>query len=328
MDIKEVYEKVIHGRYKIFFGDKGLSITEANHKANLLKELAKGISAQFELTAGYHGIIQFDGNKIDADNFTDMDLEGQAKLEGDIYSLTAWLREAIKAKNELLQSIKIMPGALLLIDDEKTPDNWTEIRPQLKQVPMYTPFTLEDALGGLSIPERTDYITIEAKAAHLGKKIHPGGVIHEIRTALQQKRISTFTNMPNGQGMKAYVVQWEALYDLGVIDTLFFRLQSEYRSYEEKLNYLKAQLQNTTTNTNAELQQKYTNAVEAMQVEYKAKSEEWSKGYNKSIMEITKFNSQMEERRLQLTRHIAALKVVIPNALQSLVDKLNSDTKK
>jgi vacuolar-type H+-ATPase subunit H len=323
VNIKDIYETLIHKRFRTFFDAKGLTISEANYKANLIKEVAESIEAQFKNTSAYTSEMIFDGRNLALDSFISIELKDLANQEGNLYGLSAWLREAIKAKALLLTQVATMDSLSLLMPDETLIESFTERQPNRIQPLRQLFVTEEDVLGAFSIGERAEYYAVEAKAAHLGKKIHPNGVISRIRKDLQTERKVTFKQLPDGVGQKTYVVEHIPLYNPESVDDLFFELQSQHRSYEEKLNYFKARIKNEVTDANAKSQEVFTKAVRAAHDAYELLIQEWQKDFVKAQTAQREQISLLEERRLQLTKHVAALKVVIPKEFEVVLETID-----
>lgn len=323
MEISEIYKLLVHRRYAVFFGDKGLSISEASHKADLTKEKATAIGALFTNTSAYNSILKFEGEDVALDTFISLDLYGLSHKEGDLYTLSAWLREAIAAKATLLEFYQNAPHSSLLINDEKIPALYAELKPMLK--PTIREIFIDDksVIGKLTIAERAEYLSLEARAAHLGKKIHPGGVIANIRKDLQNKKANSFVEKANGAGKKAYVATHKPIYKLDEIDTIFFKLQDEHREIERALNAYKARIKNDVTVTNAKIQQVYNNALDANKKGHNAELELYNQAFADAALVQRNYTQGLELRRLNLIHHISALKVVMPNELKASLDALD-----
>ena len=160
METINLYNVLVPNKHKVFFDKHGLSITEANHKANLLSELATAIEAEFKSTGAYKEELIFDGGDIiQLNTFKKIELENQATKEGDLYALSAWLREAVKAKTQILDDIKSMSYISFLEDNEEYPD-FKELKPVQKRVELPIYITEDDVIGKFTIAERAKYLAL------------------------------------------------------------------------------------------------------------------------------------------------------------------------
>lgn len=96
----------------IYFGDAGMTSTSANHVANMAKESIKETANDLEAISFYNAHVSLlSGGEAQqaAVGSTRDDLDRvQRSLEsiGEANALIAWLREAIKARERLLQEVK------------------------------------------------------------------------------------------------------------------------------------------------------------------------------------------------------------------------------
>ena len=96
----------------IYFGDAGMTSTSANHVANMAKESVKEIANDLEAISFYNAsVCLLSGGSLAqaAVGSTRSDLDRVlSSLEGigEANALIAWLREAIKARERLLQEVK------------------------------------------------------------------------------------------------------------------------------------------------------------------------------------------------------------------------------
>ena len=307
-------------KHTVFFGAGGITTTLASHYAELIKANALSINAEFSRTAAFHGIMDFKGKEVEVDLFRTIDLEGLATKEGEMYALSAWLREAVKAKDSLIQYFKTVNYTDLLV--EGVLPVFTENRPTPKSIPAMNMLKDEDILGNFNVAERADYYKVEAKAAHLGIKIHPKGVIYNIKAELEKGRGTGFKALPDGSGESTFLVNYEALYDLETIRSIYFRLQAQHKSAESSLNHYKALIKNAVTEGNAKLQQEYTNLVRSVSTEYQKELAGYNARLEAHDAEIGALISDAEKLRLELIKYVSQLKVIIPKDLEYIVKEI------
>jgi hypothetical protein len=304
----------------VFFGENGLSQTEANHQANMVKEVATIIGRQFQNTAAVTESITInDGNTVKTvklDNKTAIaDIEIEAELEGELYALSAWLREAIKAKQSVLQLVEHAEDKAFLLPGEVLPE-LTMQRPYFKEPAKQKTWTAEDILGEFSVAERADYLKKESIAAHLGKKIHAGGILAQIKEELSSFAPFRFQDLNNNGGKHSFPVERTALYEVKAFNKAFLELQERHRVVEAKLNWYKARIQNTVTERNAEEyaehRKRYDEAYTLFQKELNVFNDHAEDVSNR----IAALSQTLNQRRLLKIREVSAWKIVIPQKLE------------
>lgn len=211
----------------VFFGEHGITSTSADHLSNLAKELVVGYES-----------------KINNLNFvtTSIDIVGSQSQEGKIIKLgltenslnevkdalekisklnafSAWMREAIKAKEDEYNYIKNkdfkewVKENNLELDDEPERDDKYEA---------------SDVIADFNVKERNEYFYYQAVASSIGKYIHQNGVISSARAQLLdslQKPYST-----HGEGKDTLILSHKPSVDSEKVDALFFDLQKWHRA--------------------------------------------------------------------------------------------------
>lgn len=301
----------------VFFGDEGLSQTEANHQANMVKEIADGYKRVFANTAAFTEILEYNSTKeVPLDSKKGIkDLRMEAVREGNLYALSAWLREAVKAKQNLIDLVRNAPDIDFLQEGESFP-RITLDEPRLINPANPKNWKDEDIIGEFTIAERAEFLMLEAQAAHLGKKLHADGILNKINHELATFDTYRFHNLADGAGLKAFPVKRVALYAKDDFQKDFFQLQDEHRGFEAKLNWYKARIQNEVTMRNAQAQEEYRKAFQDVYSEYNVKRME----FERHVQDVNKAEkmllNEIGQRRLELVKQISAYKIVVPNELK------------
>ncbi len=292
-------KKIVIMEIKIpeFLATTGITSTSANHLANIAKERIQDLEAELanielysttvELINGERKTLRMGYDKIERLN---MLIEEIARM----YSFNAWVREAIRVKEQLMDKVSQM-----------TINDYCDIKgisypeyPQSIEVP-----TRETILNGMSIKERNEYFTLEAYAATYGKHIHRDGDVSKARVKLMH--ITKEPAVIMGQGTDAMIYNYEPTVTTGDMDRVFFDLQSRYRNYEARLNSIKAEIEDT-------IKQR---TVEARNQEALAQSQ-----YDAQVKQLNiEFSKYVVEQR----NAIAKLKIVLPDRLRPIYDELN-----
>ena len=288
---------------KIFFGTKGITSTSANHIANIAKEVMEESRALLENITFVNcnvGLISSDVSRLTEKGY-DTDELGNIVLSinkvAECNALIAYLREAIKAKEEELAYIEGISTSKFL---------------KIKGIEIVDPrsshsldfMTEDDAIALLSQQERIRYLILEATAAAIGNRIHPGKSFAEARRKLELKRKEPIKLV--GSGSDALVYTYSPSADVDEVNETFMQLQSAHRTANKQLNSLKFKVKQIMDDHNLKAKR-----------EYAAQSEE----YDRIIATYAKqAESFIEEQKKELLE----LKIVIPSDFQKLFDELNS----
>ena len=162
----------------VFFkkeGEEGVALTStsANHIANLAKEYIQGVETQLNNICFFNAEVALVGSvggasTIQTGGTSEVLNDLQSLLEGVAHakSLIAWLREGIKAKENLMKDLQTI-----------SLEGWCKENGIAKpEAPNYGHVLTEiEYYISLPIKERNRYYQLETEAAVLGKYIHPDG---------------------------------------------------------------------------------------------------------------------------------------------------------
>lgn len=288
---------------KIFFGTKGITSTSANHIANIAKEVMEESRALLENITFVNcnvGLISSDVSRLTEKGY-DTDELGNIVLSinkvAECNALIAYLREAIKAKEEELAYIEGISTSKFL---------------KIKGIEIVDPrsshsldfMTEDDAIALLSQQERIRYLILEATAAAIGNRIHPGKSFAEARRKLELKRKEPIKLV--GSGSDALVYTYSPSADVDEVNETFMQLQSAHRTANKQLNSLKFKVKQIMDDHNLKAKR-----------EYAAQSEEYDRV-------IATYAKQAEAFIEEQKKELLELKIVIPSDFQKLFDELNS----
>lgn len=283
---------------KVFFGEKGITSTSANHLANIANECLQELKIKLEQVSflnTYLGELDKPASLISGGvslKFLD-ELNGNLKTISNLNSFIAWVREAIRAKEEELDQ-------LMYLSLEDYCKMFGEVYPVLKP----SAIREEDILGTWSIKDRAEYYSLEAEAAALGKYIHKEGAFSKARKLLQKR----LTNMVDVDKSHSTVLctTYEPSVEPSKVEDAFFELQRKHREVSAELNKLKARLENERTS-----------AV----IAWEQKRREDSLKYEQ---EYSRLSSLLTQYKKKESKNIGNLKIVIPNSLQETYDFLSA----
>lgn len=277
---------------------KGITSTSANYLANIAKETLKQAESQLNnLSFVTQEVELINGTKkVLRRGRTSVNSESLLKRIANMHSFIAWIREAIKFKDSLLEEIKNLNSKrfaaekfnLELPQCEETKDLLTE----------------NDIISEMNIKERNQYLTLEAFASTFGEYIHPEGKISNAR-----EEVLFRTQLPcevNGEGRDMVIYTYTPEISVSEIDSSFMNLQSQYREYERQLNAIKFSIKEKLNKRNLEINL-----------------------YNKKVKEdydrkSSIFLEELSNRVRVEQERISKLKIIIPEKLQDTYEYLES----
>lgn len=374
----------------IYFGAEGITSTSANHVANMAKESISEIVNDLNAVSFYDATVCLlsGGNPQQAaigSRREDID-KVQASLEsiGEANALIAWLREAVKARERMLQEVKeltledycrdVLGGADVPTPDTNI-DQWMKDRGYAKpdingdfpgleipitfgsttsriarmckmfgltvpKQPVLEPaMTEDDYMATLSVKDRNRILMLNAKAAAIGKYIHPDGHLAKERQKL--RHVVAYPTETQGEGANTVIYRFEPSVSQGEADGLFFRLSAEHRALQAELNGLLAERDRAIE---ADKQRKaaayqeataaYSRETSVLQDKLNAYMAEERKRMSELQAEYGAWSTEQKNRHKELcadmeafklaeARRIANLGIIIPNELRAVYDRVN-----
>lgn len=286
---------------EIFFGEKGMTSTSASHLANLARECADKLNSELEginFVTEYVGTLKVtEGSTILKKGIDESFLNGiTSKLDqiAKFYSFVAWVNEAIKVKNAELEYISNLDNReyckLIGISypEQSYPNTIKE----------------SDVLEKWSIKEREEYFNLETQASVIGKYIHPKGTFDVAKKHLRNK-LNNPSELYHGEN-DTLLYRYEPSIEPSKVDEVFFNLQSKHREISSKLNALKFRIKSE---------------LNKMQLEENSESSKKSDDFYKTLAKI---QNDLSNYKINESKRISALKIIIPNNLQETFDYLSS----
>jgi hypothetical protein len=306
----------------LFFANEGISTTDANHTANLIKEYAGNFESQLLTTGSVVEKVTLDGKEVVLLNSQKVDIINNLKTQGGLYGLSAWLREAIKAKEELAEFVEDTSLINFLVDEDGAyPTMPASVKqPSMKMVNSSKNFTEADVIATFTVAERADYFANEAMASHLGKKIHNDGLVNVLRKQIKKFVPIRLQQFQIGTGPKDFVVDRTLVYTVDEIDSIFFTLQDMHREAEKQVNWYKARIKNDMTRLTAEDKKRYADEIAAAREQFRVENEMYLNivaTYNSACNVL---NEKLQARKLEAKNMISKLKVIIPNCFNDIYE--------
>ena len=273
---------------EVFFGEKGLTSTSANHICNIAKEWYLSKEQEIQNIIGYNTYVKVLGTEtydLVAKGEFNIKLEQTLKEISEAKALTAWLREAIKARENLVKEVKSK-------EIEHIP------QPEKGHI-----LTEEEYYASLSVDNRLRYYSLEAECATLGKYIHPDGKINNLRKNLKDLPP---VSLDKENDSIILVYKYEKTIKEEDLDNIFFQLQNKYRELQAQLNKYKYNCQKAIEESQIKVDSEY----------FKAYSE-WSLDTKNKVNELIEWKNKEIKR-------IGDLKIIIPKSLESIYQKINN----
>jgi hypothetical protein len=306
-----------------FLGDNGLSMSEANHTANLCKEIVRTVDNKLSTITLFDEVVKLNGENValtDGTKLTILDIHQLLINKTEIYSLSAWLREGIKAKNKALDIVKSTDASTLVtlpVFDYNEPD-WHEIAFRHNAVSKGK-VDAEYVFATFSVKQLAEYYQLEAIASHFGKAIHNDGVVAKLRDKVQNHKRTTLRTF-NANGGRT---------DLAVISTLpftsvdteqlYFTLQEKHRDAEKKFNWYLSMIENQINTANSAEEKRYADALNVAKSEYTELTKEYEGKLKAHNVTINSLVAEASSYKMKVVNETAALKIVIPEALEPVL---------
>ena len=273
-------------------GKDGLTVTSANHVANIAKEMYEAAESRLKTLKLYSRdyMLAVNGKTYRVENESDkaelQTLSDVLKEIGELKSLIAFLREGIKAKEAMDRDESFE----LYIDGLVKEGRKDLVKPTVRKDTSF-----EEAFNELTPEQKARYYSLEAKCATIGTFIHPDGVFAIARDTFFEHRQNPIKVV--GSGQEAEVNTYTSDFSAEDVDNVFFALQREYRSLQAELNKLKAEVDAKVVAANK------VNTDETM-----------------TAMMI--WTEARKAERLKYDENVKALKIVIPQNLKSVYEKV------
>lgn len=282
----------------VFFKNGFLTSTEAQNICNVANEVIAGLTESINSVQFYNtsitSIVSSDNEVCAGKGTTDIAWIQESIVKiGQYNSLIAWLKEAIKNKNDAtaeLTSIKIQ--------------GWSEYEeyPVPKSPSRKASVTKEDVIKNLEAGELNKYFTLQSKAAAIGKFIHETGSIS--RAKIMLNKVVSEPNKISGAGRDTVVYRYTPSINVNDVDNMFLSLMSEHRNLNAQLNFIKAKAIEEANKQNIANEQEYQKARTA-----------YSKEYNDWLDKIEDIQSRFNQYIITEKEKISKLKINVPESL-------------
>ena len=274
-----------------FFGAEGLTNTSANFIANKAKEMYENSNnVFFDFVTSEVSVIGMDRKVVSHKGMTEDEFNksiDEVANVGKLKSLIAWLREAIKARQTMVDAVK--DADVKYYAQELGMDH-----PEMPE--LQTLITEDDVIAEMSVAERCRYYYLEAQCANLGKLIHPSGDFsNSIKQAKQSLRTGLSTS---GEGRDMTITEYTASLNMDMVDQKFMEMQELHRSLQAELNGIKHKIES---------------ALEEHNTKVRIANHKASEEFSLSMKIVTNKVDEVRDKELQ---RIRGLKIIIPDSLK------------
>ena len=287
-------------KYKVFFAEKGITSTSANHVSNKGKELLKSEQAVLDninfvnttaslLSGGESRTIT---KGMNADSFESMH-KTITKI-ANLNAMSAWIHEAIKAKTEILEYVQS-----LSIDKWAKDQNIELPNAPVKEFPIVE----SDVIGTWDVAKRNKYYVYESYCSLVGKFIHPKGAFYEAKA--QMNNAVQNPNKVEGSGRDAIIYSYEPSMPISDVNVEYNWLSTELRHKEAEFNKMKQEI------------------VDAITEDKLAKAQKFNDTYAKYIDTMESIRNKFDMWKTKAVKEVSALKIYLPQGPKQTYDEIN-----
>ena len=282
----------------VFFKNGFLTSTEAQNICNVANEVIAELTESINSVQFYNTTITSivsSNNAVNAGKGTpDVSwIQGAIIKIGQYNSLIAWLKEAIKNKNEALDEL----SSTHIRDWSEYEDHSAPKSPSKKAT-----VTKDDVIRNLGATELNKYFTLQSKAAAIGKFIHETGSISKAKVMLN--KVIAEPNKISGAGRDTVVYKYTPSVEVTEVNDMFLSLMTEHRNLNAQLNFIKAKAIEEANTQNIVNEREYQKARTAS-----------SKEYNDWIDKTEDLQSRFNQYIITEKEKISKLKINVPDSL-------------
>ena len=292
----------------VFFENGFMTSTEAQNICNIAKEAVTNEHERLSAVSFYDTEIAsiispeaFIKTKISPNDISWIS-ESLDKI-GRYNALNAWLKEAIKAKEEAMDEVDIM--------DVTTLDFYEDyIKPE-EPTMCYDSFDEEQIMSEWSADKLNRYYTLNSEAAVIGKYIHDSGAIAKARKDLVNKMANPST--VSGQGRETIVYKYIPSVDIEVVEGIYMSLLAKHRKLNAELNSLKAEIKETVNKKNIEAS-----------IAFRDKHTEWEYKISEYYSLVKQRDAKINEYKISEKERISKLKINVPSSLMDTYKEIKA----
>ena len=288
-------------KYKVFFADKGITSTSANHVSNKGKELLKSEQAILDninfvnttVSLLYGGESKMITKGMKGEDSFDSIHKTISKI-ANLNAMSAWIHEAIKAKTEILEYVQSL-----------SIDKWAKDQNiELPNAPgKEFPITESDVIGTWDVAKRNKYYVYESYCSLVGKFIHPKGAFYEAKAKMNNAVQNP--SKVEGSGRDAIIYSYEPSMPVSDVNAEYDWLSTELRHKEAEFNKMKQEI------------------IDAITEDKLAKAQKFDDAYTKYIDTMESIRNKFDMWKTKTVKEISALKIYLPQGPKQTYDEIN-----
>lgn len=293
-----------------FTTEEGMTSTSAQHVSAMANVMVQDIKQRIMGLRLYEKSIRVIGDEmvtVETVNNTLPEIAESVKRICKANALIAWLREAVKEREQAQKYVSDMS----LDDWMKKQGIEKPVSPEPPQMPRINFQDYKTILDtGLSVKEYNRFVELNSALAVYGEMIHEKGLLTRQKSELA--RIMQNPTEVKESGRDTIITTYKVDVNISAdIDNLYTELQSEYRRLQAEKNGIEAKFSNLAMDYQTRKND-----------EWKAAKAQYDRDLQKVNSELVGIQTQMQEWKKQRLEELAALKIIIPDALKPLYKEL------
>ena len=293
-----------------FTTEEGMTSTSAQHVSAMANVMVQDIKQHIMGLRLYEKSIRVIGDAevtVETVNNTLPDIAESVKRICKANALIAWLREAVKEREQAQKYVSDMS----LDDWMKKQGIEKPVTPEPPQMPRINFQDYNTILDtGLTVKEYNRFVELNSALAVYGEMIHEKGLLTRQKSELA--RIMQNPTEVKESGRDTIITTYKVDVNISAdIDNLYTELQSEYRKLQAEKNGIEAKFSNLAMDYQ-------TRKMD----EWKAAKAQYDRDLQKVNSELVDIQTQMNDWKKQRLEELAALKIIIPDALKPLYKEL------
>ena len=293
-----------------FTTEEGMISTSAQHVSAMANVMVQDIKQHIMGLRLYEKSIRVIGDAevtVETVNNTLPEIAESVKRICKANALIAWLREAVKEREQAQKYVSDM-----------SLDDWMKKqgieKPAVPQPPQMPRINFQDYNTildtGLTVKEYNRFVELNSALAVYGEMIHEKGLLTRQKSELA--RIMQNPTEVKESGRDTIITTYKVDVNISAdIDNLYTELQSEYRKLQAEKNGIEAKFSNLAMDYQ-------TRKMD----EWKAAKAQYDRDLQKVNSELVGIQTQMNDWKKQRLEELAALKIIIPDALKPLYKEL------
>ena len=293
-----------------FTTEEGMTSTSAQHVSAMANVMVQDIKQHIMGLRLYEKSIRVIGDAevtVETVNNTLPEIAESVKRICKANALIAWLREAVKEREQAQKYVSDM-----------SLDDWMKKqgieKPAMPQPPQMPRINFQDYNTildtGLTVKEYNRFVELNSALAVYGEMIHEKGLL--TRQKAELARIMQNPTEVKESGRDTIITTYKVDVNISAdIDNLYTELQSEYRKLQAEKNGIEAKFSNLAMDYQTRKND-----------EWKAAKAQYDRDLQKVNSELVGIQTQMQEWKKQRLEELAALKIIIPDALKPLYKEL------